>query len=139
MSIKLQSKGIKKKFHFNDNGPYELVTLIINELNGADIEPLKYDHGFLKFIGEIVECYYSEKPQKNKAKKFIQSMDKMQLFCDILKRFYPNINEDELSICKDIIEFLLIEGYIKGYKIPIRKFIYKGFINGYRLVKQYFI
>jgi hypothetical protein len=122
-SIKLKTKLVKPHFSLTlKQEQKNLIDFVLDELKELDIASLKLDPDFLKYIAEIIE---------NQVKKKQTAADdvkpsKMDILFEILRRIFPTIRDEELTNCKNIVEFLLKNDMVRKISLSkIMKFYLK--------------
>lgn len=126
--IKLKTKFVKPHFSLTMKQEQKnLVDYIMQELEGVEIERLKLDPDFLKYLAEIIENQVKKKTEGAEAKPC-----KMDILVEIVKRLFPQASQAEIDACKNIVEFPLSNKMIK--KTALSKimcfYLKKRFITG---------
>ena len=83
----------------------KIVEFILCQIEHVDIPKMKLHPEFLKFICSIIENQVSSKAKKE------GKIDKMAIFCDVMKELH--VSDQELEDAKVIVEFLLLNKLIK--------------------------
>jgi hypothetical protein len=111
--MSLVTKIIQPKFSLAVLSTYDKIKQeIVNEIIKVKhlvISPTMIE--FVHYISTLIENIVVKKDNINKA----------TLFVDIIKSIFPNVTEDEISICKSIVNYLLDSNQIK--KIPLLKYV----------------
>jgi len=89
------SLGIKEK-----QNELTLMEYIEQQLQGLDVSAVKLEPSFIQYIANLIE---------NQCEKHAKG----QVFEDILKRLFPSIQDAELTVAKQILEFLLKNKMVK--------------------------
>jgi len=106
MNFKIQEKKEEKT----------LCESLLSELEGVDISSLKLDSEFIKTVAELIENQIS-----NKNKKADETIDKLQLFMQIMKKLFPKLSDDDSKTAVNILEFMLKQKLVK--KVPLSRVI----------------
>jgi len=110
--VKTATKLVKANFKITQMKENQsIVDFIMDDLKNVDLKPLKTDPDFLRYIAELIENDVS------KSKKEDEKVDKMNMFEMILKKLFPDIKQDEIALCKNIVEFLLKQKLVKKTKL----------------------
>lgn len=116
-TIKLNTNLVKPHFALTMKQEQKnLIDYILDELKSLDINTLKLDPDFLKYLAELIENQVHKKKGSDASSS---KPSKMDILVEILKRLFTRITEEEISNCKNIVEFLLANKMIK--KIPLSK------------------
>lgn len=116
--IKLQTKLVKPNFSITMKQEQKnLVDYIIQEMQGLEIDKLKLDPDFLKYLAEIIENQVKKKSGDSAETKPC----KLDILIEILRRLFPQVSESELDACKGIVEFMLKQGLVK--KVGLSKIV----------------
>lgn len=107
--MKLKALLVKNKL-INKNSKFkEIIDYVVEETKGLELQSIKFNPDFIKWIVEIIENQIN-------ASEFDEKPDKMVLFVDIMKKLYPGLSEAEIKSLKTLVEFLLDSKLIK--KVP---------------------
>lgn len=112
-NIKLKTKLVKPNFSISlKQEQKSLIDYVMDDLKGVDIQTLKLDADFIKYICEIIENQVNTKKADKDAKP-----NKLDIFVEIIKKLFPNISESDVTTCKNLVEFLLKNKLIKKTKL----------------------
>ena len=84
----------------------KIVLYIVEQVKNIDVEVKRLDPEFICYIAEIIENQID-----NKGKKKIEIVDKMDLFCNVMKELKSN--EEQINQAKVQVEYFLREKMIK--------------------------
>ena len=112
------SLGIKEK-----QNELTLMEYIEQQLQGLDVSAVKLEPSFIQYIANLIENQCEKHSHGEKP-------NKLQIFTDILKRLFPSIQEHEIVVAKQILEFLLKNKMVK--KVSMSRVI------SYYLKKRFF-
>lgn len=114
--IKVKTQLVKPTFSIKlKQEEKNLIDYILDEMKSLDISQLKLDPDFLKYIAELIENQVNRKTTDSASTK----PSKLDILIEILKRLFPAITEEEITVSKGIVEFLLKNDCIK--KVSLSK------------------
>jgi len=115
--LKTRAKLVKMNFKIEEKKEEKtLCESLLSELEGVDISSLKLDSEFIKTVAELIENQIS-----NKNKKADETIDKLQLFMQIMKKLFPKLSDDDSKTAVNILEFMLKQKLVK--KVPLSRVI----------------
>lgn len=115
--LKTRAKLVKMNFKIQEKKEEKtLCESLLSELEGVDISSLKLDSEFIKTVAELIENQIS-----NKNKKADETIDKLQLFMQIMKKLFPKLSDDDSKTAVNILEFMLKQKLVK--KVPLSRVI----------------
>ena len=102
----------------------KIVMYIAEQVKNIDVEKKRLDPEFICYIAEIIENQID-----NKGKKKIDLVDKMDLFCAVMKELKSD--DEQISQAKTQVEYFLREKMIKktSYGSMVWFFVKKYFLK----------
>ena len=110
--VKLATQLVKRPIRITqmcDNK--SILDYILEQCNGIDLKASRFDPDFFRYISEQIEN------EVEKKKKDDEKIKKMELFEMIIKKLFPDIKQDELTMCKNIVENLLKNKLVRKTKL----------------------
>jgi len=103
--MKLRAILVENKQLAKENKMKKIVIYIVKQVENIDVQKMRLNPEFIKFICEIIE---NQVTPKKKEKHVI---DKLQIFEDVFKAI--GSNEEQIMEGKQIVEFLLTNKMIQ--------------------------
>ena len=103
--MKLRAILVENKQLAKENKMKKIVIYIVKQVENIDVQKMRLNPEFIKFICEIIE---NQVTPKKKEKHVI---DKLQIFEDVFKAI--GSNEEQIMEGKQILEFLLTNKMIQ--------------------------
>lgn len=110
--VKLATQLVKRPVRITQMKENQsILDYILDQCKGFDLKASRFDPDFYRYISEQIEN------EVEKSKKEDEKINKMELFEMIIKKLFPDIKQEELLMCKNIIENLLKNKLVKKTKL----------------------
>lgn len=107
--VNLKTQLVKTSFKIEQmKQSTTLIEFIEQELKNIDLNNLKLDPDFIKYIANLIENHTSSSKEK---------INKLEAFETIVKKLFPNISKEDLKVATGILEFLLKNKLVKKTKL----------------------